>query len=303
MTIRRPRPPLADRAAQLPPPVGLRRGGHDRARRNTVFDLRRIAAAAAPPGDYKALVCLFLYGGNDGNNMIVPRGADYAAYAAARGALALPQASLLRAHPVEPLRATARRGGSTRASPGCSGLFDAARLARGRQRRAAGRAGHPRRVPGRHAPRCRRSSSRTATRRCTGRPRCPTSRRAPAGAGASPTCCTRSTRTPRSRCRCRSPATTPSRSATPSPSTRSRPTAASASARTTTGDHGRPTRRRTPIRRLLAQQLRQPLRARLPRRLPARARQPGPLLAGRAGRRAAAQPRCSRTPTSAASSR
>ena len=45
---------------------------------NTVFDLRRIAAAATVPGDYRALVCLFLYGGNDGNNMVVPRGPEHA---------------------------------------------------------------------------------------------------------------------------------------------------------------------------------------------------------------------------------
>lgn len=34
--------------------------------------------------DYKALVCVYLFGGNDGNNMIVPAD-NYAAYAAARG--------------------------------------------------------------------------------------------------------------------------------------------------------------------------------------------------------------------------
>ena len=64
---------------------------------NTIFDLRRLSAAPIPPGrDYKALVCLFLYGGNDANNVIVPHDtAGYAAYAAARGALAIPQTSLL----------------------------------------------------------------------------------------------------------------------------------------------------------------------------------------------------------------
>ncbi len=61
---------------------------------NTVFDLRRIASAAVGPADYKALVCLFLYGGNDGNNMVVPRGPEHAAYAAARGGLGLPLGSL-----------------------------------------------------------------------------------------------------------------------------------------------------------------------------------------------------------------
>lgn len=42
---------------------------------NTLAHLRLVqsaAAQAAPPSDYKALVCLFLYGGNDSNNMLVP---------------------------------------------------------------------------------------------------------------------------------------------------------------------------------------------------------------------------------------
>lgn len=51
--------------------------------------------ALAAPGDYKALVCIFLAGGNDGNNTIVPIDtAGYANYAAVRGSLALPQANL-----------------------------------------------------------------------------------------------------------------------------------------------------------------------------------------------------------------
>jgi uncharacterized protein (DUF1501 family) len=48
--------------------------------------------AGAVPPDFKALVCLFLSGGNDANNMVVPfDAAGYAAYASAggRGALAL----------------------------------------------------------------------------------------------------------------------------------------------------------------------------------------------------------------------
>ena len=49
--------------------------------------------------DYKALVCIFLNGGNDGNNMFVSL-EQYASYAAARGVdLAIPQAQLL---PVSP---------------------------------------------------------------------------------------------------------------------------------------------------------------------------------------------------------
>lgn len=54
------------------------------------------AARAARAADYKALVCVFLYGGNDGLNTIVPTdGARYAEYAAVRQGLALPQGGLL----------------------------------------------------------------------------------------------------------------------------------------------------------------------------------------------------------------
>ncbi|WP_414661301.1 DUF1501 domain-containing protein [Horticoccus sp. 23ND18S-11] len=56
------------------------------------------ARAGALPPDYKALVCLFLAGGNDANNMIVPFDtAGYNAYASAagRGAIALPRGQLL----------------------------------------------------------------------------------------------------------------------------------------------------------------------------------------------------------------
>lgn len=60
------------------------------------------STAANPPGDYRALVCIFLAGGNDGNNMIVPNHSaanvsNYQAYAAAREAqgLAIAQNQLL----------------------------------------------------------------------------------------------------------------------------------------------------------------------------------------------------------------
>jgi uncharacterized protein (DUF1501 family) len=58
--------------------------------------LGALAARATPADDYKALVCIFLYGGNDANNMIVPMdSAGYASYAQTRSYLALPQATLL----------------------------------------------------------------------------------------------------------------------------------------------------------------------------------------------------------------
>lgn len=45
------------------------------------------AQAQTVPSDYKALVCIFLFGGNDGNNMIIPADASgYASYSAVRGA-------------------------------------------------------------------------------------------------------------------------------------------------------------------------------------------------------------------------
>jgi uncharacterized protein (DUF1501 family) len=50
-------------------------------------------AQTAPTGssDYKALVCVFMLGGNDGHNMLVPlSGSALAAYKNARGSLALP---------------------------------------------------------------------------------------------------------------------------------------------------------------------------------------------------------------------
>lgn len=65
---------------------------------HTIRDLRMIstALAADPPTDYKALVCLFMAGGNDANNWIIPTDATtYEQYAAIRGNLALPQSSLL----------------------------------------------------------------------------------------------------------------------------------------------------------------------------------------------------------------
>lgn len=67
---------------------------------STVWNLRAINAATAQAlgstTDFRALVCLFLYGGNDANNMVVPNdNASYQAYANARGPLALTQNSLL----------------------------------------------------------------------------------------------------------------------------------------------------------------------------------------------------------------
>ena len=67
---------------------------------SAIRDLRFMNAAVAqsniPPGDYKALVCIFLAGGNDSNNLIVPTvPGEYNNYAAIRQSnLALPQSAL-----------------------------------------------------------------------------------------------------------------------------------------------------------------------------------------------------------------
>ncbi|MEP6995120.1 MAG: DUF1501 domain-containing protein, partial [Acidobacteriota bacterium] len=53
------------------------------------------ADAASCSGGYKALVCILLGGGNDGNNMVIPYDtANYNLYSAARPGLAISQASL-----------------------------------------------------------------------------------------------------------------------------------------------------------------------------------------------------------------
>lgn len=57
-------------------------------------------AASMGATDYKALVCVFLYGGNDHNNTIVPiDDANYSAYATVRSELALPKSGLLALQP------------------------------------------------------------------------------------------------------------------------------------------------------------------------------------------------------------
>lgn len=61
----------------------------------TIRELRILNTAMAqapPPGDYKALICVFLNGGNDSNNMIIPTlPSEWESYAAIRSAvLAIP---------------------------------------------------------------------------------------------------------------------------------------------------------------------------------------------------------------------
>jgi uncharacterized protein (DUF1501 family) len=60
----------------------------------TLGTIGEVAAQTAT--DYKALVCIFLFGGNDQSNTIIPvENGAYGSYQSARPAIALPQAALL----------------------------------------------------------------------------------------------------------------------------------------------------------------------------------------------------------------
>ena len=53
------------------------------------------AYAQQPAPDYKALVCIFMFGGNDSNNMIIPVDSRYTAYQTMRGPVALASSAVL----------------------------------------------------------------------------------------------------------------------------------------------------------------------------------------------------------------
>ena len=73
------------------------------------------ALAHAQFADYRALVCVYLSGGNDSFNWLVPSDSvGHAVYAEPRGALSIPRTSLL---PIQPLN-----GLSVGLHPSCSGL-------------------------------------------------------------------------------------------------------------------------------------------------------------------------------------
>lgn len=85
------------------------------------------AMAAVDTSGYKALVCVFLYGGNDAFNLIVPRSnAAYNTYVASRRNLALSQSSLLAINPLS------TDGNQYGLHPNCAGLrslFESGRMA------------------------------------------------------------------------------------------------------------------------------------------------------------------------------
>ena len=99
---------------------------------SAIRDLRYMNAAVAqsniPANDYKALVCIFLAGGNDSNNLILPTlQSEYDNYAAIRSnVLALPQGAIL---PVTSLNSDGRTYGLHPACPELQTLFNEKKLA------------------------------------------------------------------------------------------------------------------------------------------------------------------------------
>jgi uncharacterized protein (DUF1501 family) len=92
------------------------------------FGLMSALAQRSGVTDYRALVCVFLDGGNDGNNMIVPLDtAGYASYASIRASpgLAIPPASLL---PISP-RSIGRPFGFHPGMPELHALWNQQKLA------------------------------------------------------------------------------------------------------------------------------------------------------------------------------
>ena len=68
------------------------------------FAYSQVVGTTAPFDDYRALVCVFLHGGNDSFNMLVPKStAEYNAYLSSRQNLALAREDLL---PINPLSLT-----------------------------------------------------------------------------------------------------------------------------------------------------------------------------------------------------
>ena len=96
---------------------------------STLMDLRKMNAATISSlgGDYKALVCVFLYGGNDAANMLIPRDTvNYNVYQQGRSTLALPQDALL---PLNSLNGDGREFGIHPSMTGCAELFNSGNLA------------------------------------------------------------------------------------------------------------------------------------------------------------------------------
>ena len=92
-----------------------------------------LTAHAQGGSGYKALVCVFFFGGNDSNNMVVPIDSRYGAYSTMRGPVALGQGTLLPA-------GTQRLRLAPALTPRSQQLYGRQLAAAGLQRRHAGAA-------------------------------------------------------------------------------------------------------------------------------------------------------------------
>lgn len=92
-----------------------------------VVGLTQMATPAGSFSDYRALVCVFLFGGNDSFNMLVPRSdAEYNVYSRSRQNLAIDKAALL---PISPLIQDGSHYGLHPNMGAIQTLFDSARVA------------------------------------------------------------------------------------------------------------------------------------------------------------------------------
>ena len=86
----------------------------------------RARTLLAKGGSYRALVCIYLYGGNDSFNMVVPRDAGFTTYNSTRGGLAVPQGQLLA---LDNLATPQGLFGLHPSMPGTQTMFNAGRAA------------------------------------------------------------------------------------------------------------------------------------------------------------------------------
>lgn len=93
-----------------------------------LFNLALVSdGVAAPNEDFRALVCIFLFGGMDSMHMIVPRsGSAYTDYQSSRADLALPASSLL---PIQPRNAQGVDWGLHAEMGGLQSLFNSGKAA------------------------------------------------------------------------------------------------------------------------------------------------------------------------------
>jgi len=105
----------------------LAAGGLTHAFGRTAGTVQAQAAGTGGFSDYRALVCVFLFGGNDSWSMVVPRSsAEYAAYARSRQNLAIPLDQLL---PVNALNGGGALYGLHPSMAGVASLFESGRCA------------------------------------------------------------------------------------------------------------------------------------------------------------------------------